>query len=115
MHAKTQKTGDTLLHLAVSSTSTLHSNSFLDGDPDSSSASLCVFPSLEVTDFILKCGYDVHSRNNLRETPLHIGEISITVLLIVFRRPPKKKCRPCTTTGSKSGLEISWESKFSNG
>ena len=42
IHARTQKTGDTLLHLAVSSTSTLHSNSFLDGDPDSSA--LNVFP-----------------------------------------------------------------------
>ena len=70
MHARTKKTGDTLLHLAVSSTS-LHSNSFLDGDPDSSA--LSVFPSLEVTDFILKCGYDVHCRNNLQETPLHIA------------------------------------------
>lgn len=71
MNAKTHKTGDTLLHLAVSSSSTLHSNSFLDGDSDSTS--MFVFPSLEVTDFLLKCGCDVHSRNNLHETPLHIA------------------------------------------
>ena len=50
------------------------SNTFLDGDGGGdSSASLSVFPSLEVTDFILKCGFDVHSRNNLQETPLHIA------------------------------------------
>ena len=28
---------------------------------------------MEVTDFILKCGYDVHCRNHLQETPLHIA------------------------------------------
>ena len=45
----------------------------MDGDGGDSSASLSVFPSLEVTDFILKCGFDVHSRNYLQETPLHIA------------------------------------------
>ena len=69
---KTHKTGDSLLHLAVSSASTLHSNSFLDGDGETSS-NLTVFPSPKVTEFILKCGYDIHSRNSINETPLHIA------------------------------------------
>ena len=68
---RTHRAGDSLLHLAVSSSSTLHSNSFLDGD--GSSRPHNVFPSFEVTDFILKCGYDVHVQNNLNETPLHIA------------------------------------------
>ena len=71
-HVKTHKTGDSLLHLAVSSASTLHSNSFLDGDGETSS-NLTVFPSPKVTEFILKCGYDIHSRNSINETPLHIA------------------------------------------
>ena len=69
---KMHKTGDSLLHLAVSSSSTLHSNSFLDGDNESST-SLAVFPSAPVTDFILQCGFDVHVRNNINETPLHLA------------------------------------------
>lgn len=68
---KMHKTGDSLLHLAVSSASTLHSNSFLDGD--ASSPNLNIFPSPPVTGFILQCGYDVHTRNDLNETPLHIA------------------------------------------
>jgi len=71
-NVKTHKTGDSLLHLAVSSASTLHSNSFLDGDGETSS-NLTVFPSPKVTEFILKCGYDIHSRNSINETPLHIA------------------------------------------
>ena len=72
-NVKTHKTGDSLLHLAVSSASTLHSNSFLDGDGDSTSSNLSIFPSPKVTDFILKCGYDIHSRNSIHETPLHLA------------------------------------------
>jgi ankyrin repeat protein len=75
LNTRTQNSGDTLLHLAVSSSSTLHSNSFLDGDGPGGdpNTNLNVFPSLEVTDFILKCGFDIHSRNDLLETPLHIA------------------------------------------
>lgn len=69
---KMHKTGDTLLHLSVSSSSTLHSNSFLDGDAETAH-DLNVFPSPPVTKFILNCGYEVHSRNDLQETPLHIA------------------------------------------
>ena len=32
-----------------------------------------LFPSPHVTGFIVKCGHDVHARNNLQETPLHIA------------------------------------------
>ena len=73
-NVKTHKTGDSLLHLAVSSASTLHSNSFLDGDQGGeTSSNLSVFPSPGVTDFILKCGYDIHCRNTINETPLHVA------------------------------------------
>lgn len=76
--------GDTLLHLAVASSSMLKSNSFLDGgvegiDADRlSGQSECVlrtplFPSESVARFILLCGYNVHARNDMQETPLHIA------------------------------------------
>ena len=63
--------GDTLLHLSVSSSSTLRANTF--AEDDSSAAASSLFPSLEVADFILKCGADVHCRNSIAETPLHIA------------------------------------------
>eukprot|EP00095_Tigriopus_kingsejongensis_P006985 snap_masked-scaffold430_size173499-processed-gene-0.1 protein:Tk06985 transcript:snap_masked-scaffold430_size173499-processed-gene-0.1-mRNA-1 annotation:"hypothetical protein TcasGA2_TC010662" len=59
--------GDTLLHLAVSSSSTLKSNSFLDDDTYS------LFPSIEVAEFIIRCGFNVHARNFTEETPLHVA------------------------------------------
>ena len=65
------QSGETLLHLAVSSSSTLRSNSFVEDD--SSAASSSLFPSAEVAGFILKCGADVHCRNSIAETPLHIA------------------------------------------
>nr|XP_040574657.1 protein fem-1 homolog C-like [Lepeophtheirus salmonis] len=64
---KTSNGGDSVFHLAVSSSSTLKSNSFLDEE------NAPLFPSLELTKFILKCDFDVHKRNNLGETPLHIA------------------------------------------
>ncbi len=63
----THQSGDSLLHLAVSSSSTLKGNSYLD------ERALPVFPSAEVADFFLKCGCDVHARNLLGETPLHVA------------------------------------------
>ena len=76
--------GDTLLHLAVASSSMLKSNSFLDGGVEGLDADRltgqdeCVlrpplFPSESVARFILRCGYDVHARNDMQETPLHIA------------------------------------------
>ena len=76
--------GDTLLHLAVASSSMLKSNSFLDGGVEGMDADRlagqteCIlrpplFPSESVTKFIMLCGYDVHARNDLQETPLHIA------------------------------------------
>ena len=44
--------GEKLLHLAVSSSSTLKSNTF--AEDDSSAAASSLFPSVEVADFILK-------------------------------------------------------------
>lgn len=69
MDPVTSLQGDGLLHLAVSSTSTLRSNSFLDGDESVQG----MFPSLPVARFIIMCGYDVHARNNIKETPLHMA------------------------------------------
>jgi ankyrin repeat protein len=57
--------GETILHLAVSSSSTLKSRNFMDDD------SFALFPSADVADFFLRCGFDVHSRNFHRGTPLH--------------------------------------------
>ena len=64
LRPKTQS-GESCLHLAVSSSSTLKSNSFLDED------AYPLFPSVELADFFLRCGHDVHDRNGLDETPLH--------------------------------------------
>ena len=72
---KLHKTGDSMLHMAVNSATTLHSNSFLDGnhEENNSPSGLQVFPSLPVTDFLLRCGHDIHAKNNLGETPLHLS------------------------------------------
>ena len=80
----TSQHGDTILHLAVASSSMLKSNSFLDGGVEGMDADRlagqdeCVlrpplFPSESVARFILRCGYDVHARNDMQETPLHIA------------------------------------------
>ena len=76
--------GDTLLHLAVASSSMLKSNSFLDGGVEGQDVDRLagqpenvlrppLFPSESVAQFILLCGYDVHARNDMQETPLHIA------------------------------------------
>ncbi len=63
--------GDSPLHLAVSSSATLRSKSFLDED-DSSSSLSPLFPSRRLALFLLSCGsLDVHERNHRFETPLH--------------------------------------------
>ena len=41
------------------------SKNISDGD-DGSAGLMAIFPSIEVTRFILSCGYDVHSRNYVR-------------------------------------------------
>lgn len=60
-------TGDSLLHLSVSSSATLKASSFMEDD------ALSLFPNATVAEFILKCGSDVHSRNSINETPLHVA------------------------------------------
>ncbi|QQP41437.1 Fem-1A [Caligus rogercresseyi] len=64
---RTSHGGDSLLHLAVSSSSTLKSNSFLDED------SHPLFPSNKTAKFIIRCGFDVHKRNASGETPIHLA------------------------------------------
>ena len=97
LNPKTQE-GDSLLHLAVSSSATLKSNCFLDDD------SYPLFPSPEVADFILKCGFDIHARNLIDETPLHIAckmenfSESVSKVLLEHKAhldtPDKRRIRP---------------------
>ncbi len=61
------QSGDSLLHLSVSSSATLRTSSFVEDD------SLSLFPNATVADFILRCGVDVHTRNAINETPLHVA------------------------------------------
>ena len=56
-----------LLHLAVSNTPAVSSNSFLDQDHNE------LFPSDLVVKFLLQAGFDPNSRNSDRETPLHVA------------------------------------------
>ena len=56
-----------LLHLAVSNTPAVSSNSFLDQDHNE------LFPSDTVVKFLLQAGFDPNSRNSDRETPLHVA------------------------------------------
>ncbi len=67
LRPRTATGGDSPLHLSVSSSSTLKSNSFLDED------AFPLFPSAEVAEFLLRCGEDAHGRNWAGETPLHIA------------------------------------------
>jgi len=58
---------DSILHLAVSASSSVKSNSFLDDE------SIEIFPNHEVIKFLIECGYSLNSRNESRETPLHVA------------------------------------------
>ena len=58
---------ESLLHLAVSSSSAVTSNTFLDEEHSQ------LFPSEQVVKFLLQTGFDPNSRNADRETPLHVA------------------------------------------
>ena len=58
---------ESLLHLAVSSSSAVTSNTFLDEEHSQ------LFPSEQVAKFLLQTGFDPNSRNADRETPLHVA------------------------------------------
>lgn len=60
-------TGDTLLHLIVSKTNTMKSNTFLE-DPHT-----VIFPDAPLTDVFLNCGAEVDAQNYNQSTPLHIA------------------------------------------
>lgn len=59
--------GDTLLHLVVSKTNTMKSNTFIE-DPHT-----VIFPDSKVCQLLLECDFDVDSTNNNGSTPLHIA------------------------------------------
>ncbi|XP_014486869.1 PREDICTED: protein fem-1 homolog A [Dinoponera quadriceps] len=61
-------TGDTLLHLCVSSLNTVNSNYFNPADDIHT-----IFPRLDVAKLLLECGAYVDAKNILRSTPLHIA------------------------------------------
>jgi len=73
--APVSSTGDSVLHMAVSSSSAVRSNSFLDDD------SISLFPSLDVIKFLVNCGISTQLRNNDRETPLHIAAMKAGKIL----------------------------------
>eukprot|EP00092_Neocalanus_flemingeri_P030503 GFUD01033118.1.p1 GENE.GFUD01033118.1~~GFUD01033118.1.p1 ORF type:complete len:651 (+),score=133.69 GFUD01033118.1:226-2178(+) len=58
---------DSILHMAVSSNSSVKSNSFLDDE------SIEIFPNQDVVKFLIECGYSLNLRNESRETPLHVA------------------------------------------
>ena len=59
--------GDSLLHLVVSKTNTMKSNTFIE-DPHT-----VIFPDSRVCHLLLECDFDVESVNNNGSTPLHIA------------------------------------------
>ncbi|XP_011137078.1 protein fem-1 homolog A [Harpegnathos saltator] len=61
-------TGDTLLHLCVSSLNTVNSNYFNPADDVHT-----IFPRMDVAKLLLECGAYVDAKNILRSTPLHIA------------------------------------------
>jgi len=73
---------DSILHLAVSASSAVRSNSFLDDE------SIEIFPNQDVIKFLIECGYSLNLRNESRETPLHVAtkkenyKSSISALLL---------------------------------
>lgn len=59
--------GDTLLHLVVSKTNTMKSNTFIE-DPHT-----VIFPDSRVCHLLLECDFNVDSINNNGSTALHIA------------------------------------------
>ncbi|XP_072766909.1 protein fem-1 homolog A-like isoform X2 [Anoplolepis gracilipes] len=64
-------TGDTLLHLCVSSLNTIDSSYFTSGDDTQK-----LFPRLDVVKLLLDCGAYINARNTMRSTPLHIASLA---------------------------------------
>lgn len=64
---RSASTGDTLLHLCVSSLNAITSNYFTTDDR------MTVFPHTEVAKLLLECGAHVNARNESKSTPLHIA------------------------------------------
>jgi len=69
--------GDSILHLAVAATSAVRSNSFLDDE------SISLFPSAQVVEFLLHCGFSTSCRNNEAKTPLHTAALKANFSLQV--------------------------------
>ncbi|GBM56108.1 Protein fem-1 A [Araneus ventricosus] len=63
-------TGDTLLHLVVSKSNTMKTNTFFE-DPHA------IFPDPGVTELMLQCGADVEAVNYNLSTPLHIASLPL--------------------------------------
>ncbi|XP_054712915.1 protein fem-1 homolog C-like [Uloborus diversus] len=61
--------GDTILHLVVSKTNTMKSNTFFE-DPHAA-----IFPHAGVAELLLQCGANVEAMNCNLSTPLHIAAI----------------------------------------
>ena len=59
--------GDSLLHLVVSKSNTMKSNTFIE-DPHT-----VIFPDASVADLLLDCGAYVDAINNNQSTPLHVA------------------------------------------
>lgn len=59
--------GDTLLHLVVSKTNTMKSNTFIE-DPHT-----LIFPDANVCKLLLECDFNVDAINNNASTPLHVA------------------------------------------
>jgi len=57
--------GDTLLHMAVSRNNIVRSHFFVDEHQ------VHVFPSYDVTEFLISCGADINAVNDNRALPLH--------------------------------------------
>ncbi|CAD6241132.1 GSCOCG00009156001-RA-CDS [Cotesia congregata] len=64
---RSTSTGDTLLHLCVSSSNTITSSYF------NSEVTQIIFPEIDVVTLLLECGAYVNAKNELRSTPLHVA------------------------------------------
>ncbi|XP_011300181.1 protein fem-1 homolog C [Fopius arisanus] len=64
---RSASTGDSLLHLCVSSLNSITSSYF------TSDEKMVVFPHTDVVKLLLDCGAHVNARNESRSTPLHIA------------------------------------------
>ncbi|XP_057340962.1 protein fem-1 homolog A [Microplitis mediator] len=60
-------TGDTLLHLCLSSINTISSSYF------NSEITQVIFPEIDTVTLLLECGAHVNAKNELRSTPLHVA------------------------------------------